>query len=204
MSSRVLFLGAHPDDEMACSGYLRRLADEGAQISAVTFSDCDDLIPEGYTVDDLVGEWRTAMSLLGVSDVTLLDVPNRRFPEFRQTILAALDGYRGKYDLVLCPAPSDAHQDHHTVTLEAIRAFKHTTLMGYELPMNCVGDARRTGYVRLTPALMDVKVRHAAAYRSQSLRPYMDPDYIRALARVRGVQAGCRDAEAYDVIRSII
>lgn len=200
---RVLFLGAHPDDEMACSGYLRRLSDEGAEITAVTFSDCDDMIPAGFTVEDLLSEWKDAMGLLGIWDLTILDIPNRNFPEHRQKILSHLDDYRGEFDLVLVPATSDAHQDHATVTTEAIRAFKHTSILGYELPMNTVGESRRNCYVRLTPERLDVKLRHAATYRSQSCRPYMDPDYILGLASVRGVQAGCDAAEAYEVIREI-
>jgi hypothetical protein len=34
-------------------------------------------------------------------------------------------------------------------------------------------------------------------------RPYFDKEFIRALARVRGVQCGAEYAEAFDVVRIV-
>jgi len=199
--ARVLFLGAHPDDEMACSGMMAKLASQGALIDAITFSDCGDMIPEGFTTADLISEWQQAMSLLGVRERWLGSVPNREFPANRQAILSTLDRHRGNYDLVLCPATFDAHQDHATVAAEAIRVFKHATIFGYEFPQNEVRPVALTGFVHLDPDLVEIKVRHVATYRSQARRPYMSEAYIRGLLAVRGVQAGCAAAEAYEVIR---
>lgn len=194
----ALVLGAHPDDEMACSGLVAKLVREGAAVDLLTFSDCADVAP---VVSDLEGEWREAAAILGIRSAQLLRLPNRRLPERRQDVLDALDARRWAYDLVLCPATFDAHQDHGTVALEAQRAFKHATLLGYELPLNWVGQARVSGFAHLDAELLGVKLRHLAAYRSQARRPYMDPAYVRSLAAVRGVQAGCEAAEAYEVIR---
>jgi LmbE family N-acetylglucosaminyl deacetylase len=198
---RVLFLGAHPDDEMGCAGTLARLAEAGASVNVVTFSDCRDLIPAGFTVDDLRAEWRAALLLLGLSEPpVMLDVPNRHFPAHRQAILGALDDL-GAYDLVLLPATSDAHQDHATVSQEGVRRFKHSTVLGYELPMNTVRSAVWQGYVRLEPRHVEIRVRHAQAYRSQAHRPYMAEPFVRAVPTFHGVQAGCAAAEAFEVIR---
>jgi hypothetical protein len=41
-------------------------------------------------------------------------------------------------------------------------------------------------------------------YRSQSWRPYFDPNLIRSLATVRGLQIGQPAAEAFEVIRMAI
>jgi LmbE family N-acetylglucosaminyl deacetylase len=199
---RVLFLGAHPDDEMGCAGTLARLAEAGAAVSVVTFSDCHDLIPTGFTVADLRAEWQTALLTLGITEPpVLLDIPNRRFPIHRQAILDTLDERRGRYDLVLLPATSDAHQDHGTVAAEGIRAFKHATILGYELPMNTIRSATWAGFVRLEPRHVELKVEHVQTYRSQAHRPYMAEAFIRGLAAVHGVQAGCEAAEAFEVIR---
>jgi LmbE family N-acetylglucosaminyl deacetylase len=198
---RVLFLGAHPDDEMACSGLLAKLARDGAVIDAITFSDCDDLIPDGFVPSDLVAEWQQAMDFLGVGERRLGSIPNRNFPEHRQAVLALLDENRDGYDMVLCPATFDVHQDHATVAAEAIRAFKHATILGYELPMNEVKAMALTGFIHLDPDIVEIKVAHAAVYRSQARRAYMHETYIRGLVAVRGVQAGCAAAEAYEVIR---
>ena len=42
---RVLFLGAHPDDEIGCAGTIARLSRAGSTVTALTFSDC--AVPEG-------------------------------------------------------------------------------------------------------------------------------------------------------------
>lgn len=207
---RVLFLGAHPDDEFGCAGTLARLTEAGASVRVLTFADCADQIPDGFTVDDLTAEWRIACELLGVprEALTLWDVPNRHFPQHRQLIHDAIDQERRKawqapYDLVLLPAPSDIHQDHATVAIEGIRVFKHTTVLGYELPMNLVNGSVARGYVRLEQRHVELKVRHAATYRSQAHRPYMAEAFVRGLAVVRGVQANAPAAEALEVVRWI-
>jgi LmbE family N-acetylglucosaminyl deacetylase len=195
----VLVLAAHPDDEMGCAGTVSRLADDGASIHLLTFSDCSDL-----NGPDLVDEWKEAANLLGFETYTMLNVPNRHFPEHRQKILDALDQHRQGYDLILTPASSDAHQDHSTVTREAVRALKHTTMLGYELPVNSVNGSGLRSFVALEQYHLNVKLAHAAAYRSQADKPYMAPAYIEGLARVRGVQAGTEYAEAYETIRAVL
>jgi LmbE family N-acetylglucosaminyl deacetylase len=202
--NRVLVLGAHPDDEMACSGLIARLAAGGAQVDAVAFSDCSDAIPDGFALADLKSEYARATRLLGITNAQIGEIPNRRFPEHRQDILSLLDDRRGLYDLVLVPSTTDAHQDHHTVAEEAIRALKHTTILGYDLAMNTVLESRRSCYVCLTPADLDLKVAHAQVYQTQASRPYMAEDFIRGLATVRGVQVGRTYAESYEVIRWVL
>lgn len=203
---RVLFLGAHPDDEFGCAGTLARLTDAGAEVDVVTFSTCADLIPDGFSAADLIAEWQAATALLGIDPdrLSLHDVPNRFFPTHRQQVLDVLIELRDRdYDLVLLPASSDIHQDHSTVSAEGIRAFKHSTILGYEMPMNTVRASCFAGYVRLDPEHVELKLRHAATYRSQQHRTYFDPAFIRGVAAVRGVQANAEAAEAFEVIRLI-
>ena len=145
---------------------------------------------------DLYDEHEAAKDLLGISQAQHYDIPNRRLSDFRQHVLHKLTG---TYDLVLTPATSDEHQDHSTVTQEAIRAYKHSTILGYELPLNTVRESRLSAYVRLER--IDVKLAHAALYASQAGKPYMDPRYIEGLARMRGLQCGAEFAEAFEVIR---
>ncbi|MEL6615983.1 MAG: PIG-L family deacetylase, partial [Bacteroidota bacterium] len=106
-------------------------------------------------------------------------------------------------DLVLLPSSADRHQDHAVVREEGFRAFKHATLLGYELPQNEVAFAN-TAYVALDERLMARKIDALALYESQGFRPYTSPEAIRALATVRGMQAGTGLAEAFEVIRWIV
>ena len=189
---KVLVLAAHPDDEMGCAGTIAKLVSEGASVHLLTFSECSDL-----NGPELMDEYRAATSLLGVSFESL-NLPNRHLPEHRQTIL---DHMLPGFDLVLTPATCDEHQDHATVTAEAIRAYKHTTILGYELPLNTVRESRMAAYVKVA---LEVKLDHAELYASQAHKPYMDFRYIEGLARMRGLQAGYEFAEAFEVVRWIM
>lgn len=192
---KVLVLAAHPDDEMGCAGIIGKLVGEGATVELLTFSACSDL-----NGPELIAEWSAASHLLGIA-ATLLRLPNRSLAEHRRTILDTLDGRKG-YDLILTPATCDEHQDHAAVTAEAIRAYKHTTILGYELPLNTVRESRMAAYARLDS--IEVKLAHAALYHSQVGKPYMEPRYIEGLARMRGLQCGSEFAEAFEVIRWVM
>lgn len=192
---RVLFLGAHPDDECFSAGTLDRLIRDGARVEVHTFSDCD--------TDGLVDEWTAATKDMGIQRSVLYDIPGREFSRHRQEILDALIGLRDSHrpDLVLLPARSDVHQDHSVIREEGIRAFKHSTILGYELPMNTVGESLINGYVRLFPDELDRKVEYIKTYKSQAQRAYFQESFIRGLAAVRGVQANVGLAEGFEVIR---
>jgi LmbE family N-acetylglucosaminyl deacetylase len=210
---RVLVLGAHPDDEMGCAGLIYQLIQQGSYVEVYTFSRCEDL-----NGPELITEWQAALKGLGIDprfadsadrpivpQVYLMSYPNRRLPEYRQDILDALDiGHRRGFDLVLCPTTYDVHQDHGTVAAEARRAFKDTTILGYELPLNTVNGSTLTAFVGLSPEAMDAKYAHAYAFKSQREKSYMNERYIEGLARVRGLQCGTLWAEAFEVIRWVL
>jgi len=138
---KVLVLAPHTDDgEFGCGGLISRLLREGCEVIYVAFSDCKESVPSGYELDILGREMMEATATLGITskNVRLLDYRVRYFTEERQRVLEDLVklGKEFQVDLVLTPCTMDVHQDHSTITQEAIRAFKNTTILGYELPWN--------------------------------------------------------------------
>jgi LmbE family N-acetylglucosaminyl deacetylase len=105
--------------------------------------------------------------------------------------------------MVFIPSTDDTHQDHQVVSHEGFRAFKRTTLVGYELPWNNL-TFKASFFVRLSPEDVGRKVEAIHAYRSQADHLYTTEDFLRGLARVRGVQIGAGYAEAFEVLRWII
>ena len=204
---RALVLGAHTDDEFACAGTIARLIESGAEVHLATFSSAEESVPDGFDRDVLKREIRAAIAVLGIAEerFRLHGLPVRHFPEHRQEVLERLVALRAEIepDLVLLPALTDIHQDHGTVAREGLRAFKHATILGYEMPMN---DLRfeASCYVTLEARHLDLKLRHAAAYASQGHRSYLQPEAIRSLAAVRGLQIGADAAEAFQVVRMAI
>lgn len=204
---RALVLGAHTDDEYGCAGTIARLVEAGTEVHYACFSPCEASVPEGWDADVLKREVREAVKVLGIADehFSLYDFPVRHFPEHRQAILEELVALRNRLqpELVFLPALSDVHQDHGVIAAEGVRAFKHATVLGYELPMNTI-SFQHACFVRLEERHMHVKLAHASVYHSQQFRPYLQPEFIRSLARVRGLQMNHDFAEAFEVIRLVI
>jgi LmbE family N-acetylglucosaminyl deacetylase len=204
MFSRVLFVGAHTDDEFGCSGALARFLDEGKEVHYAAFSPCEESVPAGFPRDVLRRESRAAAARLGIpaDNWRLYSFRVRHFPERRQDILEELVRLRRTInpDLLLVPATTDIHQDHQVICQEALRAFKHETVLGYELPMNTV-TFKHACFIRLDEQHLRRKIESLACYESQAFRAYAEESFVRGLARVRGVQAGVEYAEAFEVVR---
>lgn len=204
---RAAFLGAHTDDEFGCSGSIARLIEQGCDVHYAAFSSCEESVPEGFPRDALAHECRNAATKLGIAAERwrLYSFRVRHFPEHRQAILEELVRLRSECepDLVLLPASSDIHQDHQVICQEGLRAFKHATVLGYELPMNTI-SFNHVCFVRLEERHLESKVGSLACYESQRFRSYTEPEFIRGLARVRGVQAGVELAEAFEVMRWVL
>lgn len=206
---RVLVLSPHTDDaELGCGGTLARLAEAGAAVHAAVFSLAEDSLPPGAPPDTLEQECLAALPTLGVprENVTRFHFPVRRFPDYRQEILEELIRLRRSLDpdLILLPAAGDLHQDHQVIQAEGMRAGKDRTVLGYELPWNHV-DFAAEAFVRLERRHVERKWQALQCYRSQFDlgRPYFSPDFIEALARVRGTQIRTTWAEAFRLGRLV-
>ena len=101
------------------------------------------------------------------------------------------------------PSLNDIHQDHSTIAQEGLRAFKNTTILGYELIWNNLTFAT-TSFVKLEKKYIQAKCDALKEYKSQDGRDYMNEEFIFALARTRGVQIGCKYAESFEVIRWVM
>jgi N-acetylglucosamine malate deacetylase 1 len=207
-SRRILVLAPHTDDgEFGAGATIARWLEEGDEVHYAAFSLCEESVPEGWPKDILEKEVRQATSVLGVesSHLHLFRFTVRRFANSRQEILEELVQLNRDLmpDVVLCPAPSDIHQDHAVVAAEAIRAFKRTTILGYEMPWNNL-TLSTTCFVKLEKRHLDQKVEALKCYESQRHRNYAREELVRSLAVVRGTQVGAELAETFEVIRWVM
>ena len=98
------------------------------------------------------------------------------------------------------PSLHDIHQDHTTIAQEGLRAFKNTTILGYELIWNNLTFNAQC-FVKLREEDVEAKIKALVEYRSQGKRDYLSKEFIYSLAKSRGVQAGTGYAEAFEVVR---
>jgi len=205
---RVLVLAPHTDDgEFGCGGAIVKLIKAQSEVHYVAFSSCQASVPEGFPNDILIHEVKAATKILGIlpHDLHIHDYPVRKFAHHRQEILEDLVKYQKdlKPDLVFLPSVNDLHQDHYTVAMEGIRAFKQTTILAYEMPWNNITFSTQA-YVKLEQQHMDIKLEALKEYKSQSARPYANKELVCGLAKARGVSAGAEYAEAFEVVRLIL
>jgi N-acetylglucosamine malate deacetylase 1 len=205
---RVLVLAPHTDDgEFGCGGTIAKYLDLGIEVFYVPFSACQQSVLKEFPSDILITEVKAATQVLGIKPqhLILLDYAVRTFNYRRQEILDDLIKLRKEVapDLILMPSVNDIHQDHHTIATEGLRAFKFSSILCYEVPWNNF-TFNTSAFVHLEETHVQRKVDALREYRSQAHRPYANEEFIRSLARTRGVQISTRYAETFDVVRWIM
>jgi len=135
----VLFLGAHPDDiELGCGALLADIVGK-TDLYCMTFSDNK----KNPDLQHLLDEHFVSMRSLGLSDdqIEVGSFETRRFPDFRQEILEKMLQLKRKLkpQIVFVHTAQDIHQDHVTLTQEALRAFRGTTVLGYDVLRSSYG-----------------------------------------------------------------
>jgi LmbE family N-acetylglucosaminyl deacetylase len=204
-SKNVLVLAPHTDDgELGMGGTISKMTEQGANVYYIAFSTAAESVPKGFPRDILKTEVKSATTILGISPDKLIikDYQVRKLNFVRQEILEDLIKIRKEieFDFVFLPSLNDIHQDHSTIGAEGLRAFKGTTILGYELIWNNLTFQTQC-FIELKAAHVQKKIESLLVYQSQGVRNYMSPDFIRSLAITRGVQIGYEFAEAFEVLR---
>jgi LmbE family N-acetylglucosaminyl deacetylase len=172
----------------------------------VAFSIATRSLPEGFPPDTLAREVREATGEIGIApeNLTVHDFDVRTFPDHRQQILELLIEIWTDWrpDLVFMPSHHDVHQDHQTIANEGLRAFKRTTVLGYEIPWNNF-DFSYQAYLALEQRHVERKVAALEKYASQQHRRYANSDYVWSVARTHGVNVNREFAEVFQVYRVV-
>jgi len=204
----ILVLAPHTDDgELGLGGTISKLIENDAKVTYVAFSTAEQSVPDGMPKDILKKEVAAATKILGIvaENLIIYNYEVRKLNYVRQEILERLIALRkeNQFDLVFIPSLHDIHQDHSTIAQEGLRAFKNTTILGYELIWNNL-QFDTVCFSILEEKHVTKKIEALKAYSSQGFRDYLSPDFIRSLARSRGIQIGSHFAEAFEVIRLIL
>ena len=167
----------------------------------VVFSSAEDSVPDGVPKNTLKLEFLEVVKYLklGSEQFHINDLRVRNFDKVRQNILDKLVNIKKTFkpDLVIGPSLNDFHQDHQVVANEMVRAFKTTaSIISYELPWNHIIFSTQL-FIKLNDKEIMTKWEMLKKYKSQiSLgRSYFSKDYIRSIAKVRGLQCNAKYAE---------
>jgi LmbE family N-acetylglucosaminyl deacetylase len=204
----ILVLAPHTDDgEFGCGASITRFIEQGKNIFYVAFSTAEQSVPVGMPKNILESEVKEATRVLGIppSNLIIFKYEVRKLNYIRQEILEELIKIRSQInpDIVFVPSLNDIHQDHSTISIEGMRAFKTVSILGYEIPWNNI-IFKTQSFIKVEEKHLQKKIRALKSYKSQSHRPYATEDFIRSLAVTRGTQINTKFAEAFEVIRWII
>lgn len=198
----VLCIGAHPDDiELGCGALI---ADINTQTRVVCVTMSDNQKNPLHT--NLVDEHYASMEILGVKpEHTILhDFTTRRLKAARQEILEVMIDLKKRYhpEVVLVHTAQDIHQDHQTVTEEALRAFRGTTLLGFDVLRSSHGFFPHF-LVEVSEQGLQTKINALKAYKTYADKYYFDEGIIRATALRHGALAERPYAEGFDILRIV-
>lgn len=199
---RIFFLGAHPDDvELGCGALIAQISKQ-SDILSITLSDNQ----QNPTLTHLVDEHYRSMNILGVpkEKIILGSFETRRFPQSRQEILEFLIDLNRKFepDIIFVHTRSDLHQDHVTVTEEALRAFRGISIFGYDVIRSSYGFFP-SFMVEVSEQDVEMKLKALAEYHTYADKYYFRPDVTRATLIRYGAIAERPYAEAFDILRVI-
>ena len=199
----LVAVGAHPDDiEIAAGGLLLSLAaaNPGVRVHYVLCSGTPERQAEARAA--------AAAFLPGAAlSFALHALPDGRLPAHWNTVKEYLHDAATVLDadLVICPPPNDAHQDHRLLGEQVPTVFRKQLVLHYEIPKWDGDLARRNLYVPLADevARRKVELLHAS-FPSQKDRDWWDDEVFLGLARLRGMECRSRYAEAFDCAKAVL
>lgn len=216
----VLIVVAHPDDEvLGCGATASLLASRGTPVRACILSGQAAARRERPELEELHADMNRAQQVLGLGEPILGDFPNIKLNtvahlDLVQFIEAAI--LETGADVLFTHHPSDLNDD-HVQTSQACQAaarlfqrrsdvpalkalFFMEILSSTEWTFGAAGDHfRAESFCEFSEEMMKRKLAALACYRGvlrESPHPRSE-EVVRALATLRGSQAGVRLAEAF-------
>jgi N-acetylglucosamine malate deacetylase 1 len=199
---KVCFIGAHPDDiELGCGALIAHIAPQ-TDVMCVTLSDNQ----KNPLLTNLVDEHRRSMQTLGVPPerVVVGSFETRRFPQARQEILEYLIQLNRTFkpEIVFIHTKSDLHQDHGTITEEALRAFRGVTVLGFDVIRSSYGFFP-SFLVEVSEVDVEKKLAALACYKTYEGKYYFNPAITRSTLVRNGALCERPYAEGFDILRII-
>ena len=212
----VMAIGAHPDDiEFGCGGTLIKHKDNGNKVIYVCMTDTESVDATEdkviRTQSQLKSETQCAADILGVDRIHYLPFKDLHVP-FSFDSVSELEKLIKEYeiDIIYTHWSGDSNQDHISTfktTMAAARYVKN--IYCYEqipIPRHTDNPMRVNSYTDISRSF-DLKIKAAECHQSQ-FKKYEAAGFdvsenLKTLAKFRGIQANCKYAEGFQVIKQV-
>jgi LmbE family N-acetylglucosaminyl deacetylase len=217
---KILVLSPHTDDaELGCGATVAKHIDDGDDVIWVTFSSCQESLPEHMAPNTLIWECDDAMFALDVNDFYILNYPVRKFElminELRELVWRMVN-VCFKPDIIYTPWLGSLHQDHAVIAkiTEQVTRHRKINVYGYYVSDDGVGFAPRHFVMlddegfrkhRMYPAAPVRKLAALECYQSQrQLRRWWNQGTFEATLKYWSAGTTSKYTEAFEVIRSVV
>lgn len=205
----VIAIGAHPDDiELGCGASLARLAKNGIYIIAVVMTAGNS---GASNIIDRHQESREALKMLGCQQTIHLNFADTRAHMQLNDMISALE------EIINTQIPSDIeimrvytmhdvdrHQDHLAVYQASMVACRTIPqILGYETPSTWLSFMPQV-FESVEDEFFSIKLAALSKHKSQSMRDYMRPERLRAVAQFRGQQVNTNLGEGFVIHKMIL
>lgn len=213
---KVLAIGAHPDDiEFGCGGTLLKHKQEGDYVVYVCMTSTESV--DGVTGKTLrtasenKSEVEDSVAILNCDAIEFLPFTDLKVP-FNFDSVSALDNLIRKYniDTIYTHWAGDANQDHISTFKATMAAARYVSnVFCYEqipVPRMSENQMDINYYVDITSTFSE-KIQASLCHRSQ-IKKYKEHGFdvetnLEILARFRGIQAQCKYAEAFKILKTV-
>ncbi len=196
---RLLFIGAHPDDiELGCGAMIAQVSQK-TEVLCVTLSDNQKNPSFPILYRNNTGAWRS-WECPGITPSWNHLKPGAFRRSARKSWSTCWIFGEEIFNRILClSTKADIHQDHGTVTEEALRAFRGTTVLGFDVLRNSYGFFPNF-LVEVSEQDVEHKIQALGSYHTYDSRYYFDPEILRATLIRHGALAERKYAEGFDIL----
>jgi len=186
---RLLLLGAHADDiEIGCGGTVLELIRRYPRVSVHWVV----LTSDSIRGDEAAGGASRFLEGAKEREVLIEAFRDGYLPYSGERVKDYFEALKARVspDLIFTHYRDDGHQDHRLVCELTWNTFRTHLILEYEVPKYDPDIGSPNLFVHLDESLAETKVRHVIeAYPSQASRPWFTGDTMRAIMRLRGVEA---------------
>ena len=215
MKRNILAIGAHPDDiEFGCSGTLLKHSKCGDNVTVLVMTIGESI--DGVTgkilrsPEELLRETKTASERMG-ADLKFLDFQDLHVP-FSFESVSGIDKVIRELniDVLYTHWAGDSNQDHIATYKASVAAARYVkNVYCYEqipIPRHTENEMKCTLYNDITDVFeekMHVVESHFSQLKKYAVAGFDVLKNLRILAEYRGIQAGVKYAEAFQVIKTV-
>ena len=210
----ILVIAAHPDDEvLGMGGTIKKLSSKNQVDLCVVSEGATAQYTDKKMIQVRKESCKKASKILGIKKITFLDFPDMRLDtiphlELNKSVEQIIS--KNKPQIVFTTPNNDLNKDHQIVFETTLIATRSTSsnvkeILSYELPGIIKNPFLPNRYIEINKEIKH-KINAFKMYKSE-IEKFPHPRSIEAIKNLsiqRGIESGLKNAEAFQIIKSII